>query len=69
MELKGFGILCSGITNSKTFIAQRVLPGSKIRRVTVGAVNEIHSNEKKKNPTPRRRFTGLQIHPLAWQGG
>jgi hypothetical protein len=40
-ELKGFGVLCSGVSNAKTFIAQRSLPGGKTRRVTVGAVNEI----------------------------
>ena len=44
-ELKGFGVLCSGTTNSKTFIAQRVLPGGRTRRVTVGAVAEITLDE------------------------
>jgi integrase len=40
-ELKGFGVLCSGVSNSKTYIAQRVLPDGRTRRVTVGAVSEI----------------------------
>lgn len=39
--LRGFGVLCSGVSNTKTFIAQRDLPGGKARRVTVGAVAEI----------------------------
>jgi integrase len=41
-ELKGFAILCSGVSNARTYICQRDLPNSGItRRVTVGAVNEI----------------------------
>jgi hypothetical protein len=40
-ELKGFGVLCSGVSNSKTYVAQRVLPDGRTRRVTVGAVSEI----------------------------
>ena len=39
--LRGFAVLCSGKSNSKTYIAQRDLPSGKTRRVTVGAVNEI----------------------------
>ena len=39
-DLKGFGVLCSGVTNAKTYIAQRTLPDGKTRRVTVAAVNE-----------------------------
>ncbi|MEJ2122006.1 MAG: integrase family protein [Alphaproteobacteria bacterium] len=37
-ELKGFGVLCSGTTNSKTYVVQRDING-KSRRVTVGPVN------------------------------
>jgi integrase len=40
-ELKGFGLLVSGKTNAKTYIAQRDLPDKRTRRVTVGAANEI----------------------------
>ena len=40
-ELKGFGLLLSGKTSSKTFIVQRDLPGGKTRRVTIGSVAEI----------------------------
>ncbi|WP_164894711.1 Arm DNA-binding domain-containing protein, partial [Mesorhizobium sp. M7A.F.Ca.US.006.04.2.1] len=40
-DLKGFGVLCSGVTSTKTFIAQRTLPDGKTRRVTVAAVNEM----------------------------
>jgi hypothetical protein len=42
-ELKGFAVLCSGVSNSKTYVAQRVLPNGRTRRVTVGAVNEIEA--------------------------
>jgi hypothetical protein len=38
-ELKGFGVLCSGKTNTKTFVVQRDLPGGKTRRVTIAPTN------------------------------
>jgi integrase len=46
-DLKGFAVLCSGKTNSKTYIVQRDLPAKKgeqhgkTRRVTVASVNEV----------------------------
>jgi integrase len=40
-ELKGFAVLCSGVSNSRTYVVQRGLPGGKNRRVTIGAVAEI----------------------------
>jgi len=39
-ELKGFGVLASGKTTAKTYIAQRRLPDGNTRRLTVGAVGE-----------------------------
>jgi integrase len=39
--LKGFGVLVSGTTNSKTYIVQRALPDGRNRRVTIGAVNTL----------------------------
>ena len=39
LDLKGFGVRCSGKTNAKMYIVQRDLPGGKSRRVNVGAVN------------------------------
>ena len=39
--VRGFGVLCSGKTNSKNYVAQRDLPNGKTRRVTIGGVNEI----------------------------
>jgi hypothetical protein len=39
--LRGLAVLCSGVSNAKTFIAQRDLPNGLTRRVTVGAVNEL----------------------------
>ena len=38
-DLKGFGVVCSGTTNSKTYIVQHSLPTGLKRRVTVGACN------------------------------
>jgi len=41
-ELKGFAVLCSGVSNARTYVVQRTLPGSgKSRRLTVGGVNEL----------------------------
>lgn len=40
-ELKGWGVLLSGVSNSRTFIVQRALPDGRMRRVTIGATNEI----------------------------
>jgi integrase len=40
-ELRGFAVLCSGVTNAKTYIAQRDLPSGRARRITVGSVSEI----------------------------
>lgn len=40
-ELKGFGVLCSGTTNGRTYICQRDLPGGRTRRVTIAACNEM----------------------------
>jgi integrase len=38
-ELKGFGVLCSGKTATKSYVVQKDLKGGKTRRVTIGAVN------------------------------
>jgi integrase len=47
-ELRGFGVLCSGVTTSKTYIAQRDLPSGKSRRVTVAAVSEVSLADARK---------------------
>lgn len=41
VELKGFGVLVSGKTEARTYIAQRDLPNGLTRRVTVAAVSEL----------------------------
>jgi hypothetical protein len=40
-ELRGFGILLSGKTNSRSYIAQRTMPNGITRRVTIGSLPEI----------------------------
>jgi hypothetical protein len=40
-ELRGFGVLCSGVTNVRTYVTQRDLPDGRTRRVTIGAVSEL----------------------------
>jgi hypothetical protein len=44
-ELRGFGVLASGTTTAKSYIAQRRLPDGRTRRVTVGAVGEFEKVE------------------------
>jgi integrase len=39
--VRGFGVLASGKTSSKSFIVQRDLPDGRTRRVTIAGVNEI----------------------------
>jgi len=39
-ELKGFGVLCSGVSGTKSFIVQRKLKDGRTRRVTIGTVAE-----------------------------
>jgi integrase len=39
--LRGFGVQCSGISTSKSYIAQRAMPGGKVRRIKVGSVSEL----------------------------
>jgi integrase len=38
-SIKGFAVLCSGVTTTKTYIVQRDLPNGRTRRLTVGPVN------------------------------
>jgi integrase len=40
-DMRGFAVLCSGVSNAKTFIVQRDLPSGQTRRLTVGSVAEI----------------------------
>jgi integrase len=40
VELKGFGLLVSGKTATKTYVAQRDLPGARTRRVSIASVHE-----------------------------
>ena len=40
-ELTGFGLLVSGVSTSKTYIAQRQLPNGLRRRVTVASAAEL----------------------------
>jgi hypothetical protein len=40
-DLKGFGVLCSGITNTKTFVAQAALATGLRRRVTIGRCDRV----------------------------
>jgi integrase len=39
--LRGFGVLCSGVSNKKSYVVQRDLPNGKTRRITLGSVAEL----------------------------
>jgi integrase len=54
VTLKGFGVLVSGATTAKTYIAQRRMPDGKTRRLTVGAIGEFAQVED-----ARRKAGGL----------
>jgi integrase len=38
-QLRGFGVLCSGVSTAKSYVVQRDLPDGRTRRVTVAACN------------------------------
>jgi site-specific recombinase XerD len=48
-ELRGFGVLLSGVTNSRTYVAQRTLPDGRTRRITVGSVAEIDVDQARES--------------------
>jgi integrase len=46
--MRGFGVLCSGKTNAKTYVVQRDLPDGRTRRVTIAAANVISLDEARR---------------------
>jgi integrase len=46
-ELKGFGVLCSGVTRAKTFVVQREING-RTRRVRIAPCNVLSVSEARK---------------------
>jgi integrase len=63
-ELKGFGVLCSGTTNSKTYVVQRDVKG-KARRVTVGPVNVLSFDEAREGAKRELALMYQGIDPKA----
>src|SRR5215208_5790917 len=47
-ELRGFGVLCSGKTNAKTYVVQRDLHDGRTRRVTIAATNVVALDEARR---------------------
>ena len=65
-KLKGFGVLISGITNTKTYIAQGYIPGDKNRRLTVGRVDKFENVEDARRNADSILFwlrEGAEAHP------
>jgi integrase len=56
-DLKGFGVLLSGKTTAKTYIAQRRMPNGVVRRVTVGGVGEFTDDDPESDPP---RLSGVE---------
>jgi len=46
-EVKGFGVLCSGVSSTKTYVVQRAV-NEKTRRVTVGPTNVLSLNDARR---------------------
>jgi len=71
-ELAGFGLLVSGVTSSKSYIAQRRLPDGRTRRITIGAVNEFSKVEAARRELSGRcgisRATAIALCPRARLG-
>jgi integrase len=44
-ELRGFGVLCSGVGNTRTFVAQAALANGLRRRVTIGRCDRLKVTE------------------------
>ena len=51
--IKGLAVICSGVSNNKTYICQRDLPNGKTRRLTVGAVNTLSLTEARQRACDR----------------
>ena len=77
--LRGFGVLLSGKTNARSFIAQRDLPNGRARRVTIGGVAEmsleearaeaadaIHALRQGKDPKARGAATATVAEAIAF---
>lgn len=68
-KLKGFGVLVSGITNTKSYIAQGMLRGGKTRRVTIGRTNVIKLDEAKAKAQEVIGLIYSNKDPKHWLGG
>src|ERR1035437_9553830 len=55
-DLKGFGVLCSGTSNTRTYVVQAAVSGVP-RRTTSGRVNVL-------KPAPARKDAALQLADL-----
>ena len=64
-DLKGFGVLVSGVSTAKTYVVQRKLPGRKTRRITIEATNVIGLDEARRRAMDLLADIGRGIDPKA----
>jgi integrase len=67
-SIRGFGLLCSGVTNAKTYIVQRAIHG-RTRRITIGAANTLSLAEAKSRAAEVINQFRIGIDPKARQRG
>jgi integrase len=68
-ELKGFGVLCSGTTDNKTFVVQRDLAGGRTRRVTIAPVNVLDLDKAREAAQVVLADFYKGVDPKAGRGG
>jgi integrase len=67
-ELKGFGVLCSGVSNSKSYVAQAGVKGLT-RRIRIGKCNLISCEKAREKAKLELANLTLGIDPKASKGG
>jgi integrase len=76
--VRGFGVLVSGKTDTRSYIAQRDLPGGRTRRVTIAGVNELTLEEARaraaelivdmrRGKDPKAKHTALTLREVLAQ--
>ena len=67
-ELKGFGVLCSGVSKAKTYVVQRDVAG-RTRRITIGPANVLSLTAARKRAEAVLADFYLGLDPKAGRRG